>query len=1038
VKGIASSFCTIIISVIVALGITGPAQSSSPAFETLRGNGTCAGYILSHGSIIPGSDSITVGGSKKVRNRDYTIDYASGTLMFTEPVAQSQSVTASYRYEANEKGERPLVGIPGLPVLDTQNFSMNLTYAYRFGNEADGSASPDFATYGLNTTTKLGANSSLKSMFYMSSPQEKTQTIDHLTPKNTTQPAPKQKPKSDELIVQEGEFNMGSLRLKMGYQNVGENFAGISAMRDTKAAPDTVLAQLDKEKGLKRFDVGAEIDLGRGISLTASSKQIKDKNDDIISNTVGFASNNIKLNVSTSKAGENFNRFKDIKEANRDQLAKEAGMKRTSMGLEFASPGAGKDSPWNKLGFNKITDAGGEISAQSAVLNFGKVGLSYFHRNVDAGFSRLGSLSKDDATQMALEIRQQFDPNATANQVTDEDRRQIMNEAGMDRTRMGLSFDAGSVKTSLQMLEIGNQSGGIERKSISISGENYSLSLMDQTIDESFDKMGMLAPTERAQFGNERGMRRTNAAGTFKTGMGSLALGFSKVTDSSGASVLKQRLGFSNNKINFTANFQNVDESFERAGDLADSDRRQLQQERGFKKTDLSANIKFSDKLGLESFYSTSKHSSTSAAREQLRNNLTYTTGFGARIQMFRDEQSQTDADGRTSSNLRQWVKLDHKLPIFGGLSVMGLHDTNTKTALEGTEATATVDQMYIESDKSKKTWIVGDHKTVSFGNGKKEETQSYNLSSKPAQNLSLTGSFLAIDRGEDGSEEVRTYALQWGINKNLSFKAEAMDKDGSNTDVTARRSYSLTGLIAERFSVFSNLKLSASRSVEDKHGNLFKETNAIRMEANVLKGNFAAEYGSSVDAVGNHPFTRAFSFVSDRDPKNRLKFDISYKTRDFGPGGPIIIRDYNLDYKLSEKTSLSYNYFSYKEKRDNKVDPVGGSIIRFNTMIKQYSFTASFKEESNYATCFDRDIYALGIAGKLNWGALVEVSYSLNDISTPGNRSKDHTYWFKYDHQLDADHFLTFTSELKVADNHVPGTQKEIMTRLDFKTVFH
>lgn len=985
-KGIASSFNTILISVVAVLGVAGPAFGAE-GLESLPGQ-------------------------------------------FGGAFTASQS-------RVDDKGERTLVGIPNLPVLDTHNLSMNLTYAYRSGNKAAGSASPDIATYGLNATTRLGANSSLKSMFYVSSPQKKTQVIDHLAT-NDPQPAPQQKAKSDELIVQEGEFGLGSLKLKMGYQNVGENFAGISSMRDTRAAPDAMLAQLGKEKGLKRFDLGAELDLGRGMSLIASSKQVKDKNDGIINNSVGFASNNLKLNISTSKAGENFSRFKDIKEANRDQLAKEAGMKRTNMGLEFASPGAVKDSPWNKLGFNTITDASGKIGTQSAALNFCKVGLNYFRRSVDAGFSRLGSLSKDNATQMALEVRQQFDPNANAGQVTDDDRRQIMNEAGMDRTRIGLSFDAGSVKTNLQMLEIGNQSGGIERMSMSIAGKNYSLSLMDQTIDESFDKMGMLAPVERLQFGNERGMHRTNAAGTFKMGLGNIALGFSKVTDSAGASVLKQRLGFSNDKINFTANFQDVDESFERAGDLADADRKQLQQERGFKKTDLSANIKFSDKLGLESFYSTSKHSSTSAAKEHLRNNLVYTTGFGARIQMFRDEQSQAGADGRTSGNLRQWVKLDHKLPLFGGLSIMGLHDTNTKIDQEGTEVTAAVDQMHLESDKNKKTWIVGDHKTVDFENGKKEETQSYNLSSKPAQNLSLTGSLLAIDRGQDGSEEVHTYGLQWGINKNLNFKAEAMDKDGSNADVTAKQSYSLTGLITEKFSIFSNLKLSASRSVEDKQGNFFKETNAIKMETDILKGNFAAEYSSSMDAAGNHPFTRAFSFVSDRDPENRLKFDVSYKTKDFGPGDPIIIRNYNLDYKLSEKTSLCYNYFSYKENNGGKVDPVGGSMIRFNTMIKQYSFNASFKEESNYAAHLDRDIYGLGISGKLSWGALVEVGYSLDDISAPGNRGKSHTYRVKYDHQLDAEHFLTFTNELKVTNNPTPGTQKEIMARLDYRMVFH
>ncbi|HOP79408.1 MAG TPA: hypothetical protein PLZ21_02480, partial [Armatimonadota bacterium] len=139
----------------------------------------------------------------------------------------------------------------------------------------------------------------------------------------------------------------------------------------------------------------------------------------------------------------------------------------------------------------------------------------------------------------------------------------------------------------------------------------------------------------------------------------------------------------------------------------------------------------------------------------------------------------------------------------------------------------------------------------------------------------------------------------------------------------------------------------------------------------------------------------------------------------------------------LSSKTSLSYNYFSYKEKQDGKIEPVGGSSFKLATVLKGFGVAASFKEESNFAARTDKDMYGLSLSGKLGWGALFEVGYSLDDISTPGGRTKGHTYKAKYDHQLNADHYFTLSGELKTYET-ANGTKKDIQARFDFNTLFN
>lgn len=81
---------------IPATGI--PSERGILASDAIKGNGTKAGYVLSHCGIIPNSETVTVDGSQRVRSRDYYLDAASGTLAFAEPVKTHQVIRVTYRY----------------------------------------------------------------------------------------------------------------------------------------------------------------------------------------------------------------------------------------------------------------------------------------------------------------------------------------------------------------------------------------------------------------------------------------------------------------------------------------------------------------------------------------------------------------------------------------------------------------------------------------------------------------------------------------------------------------------------------------------------------------------------------------------------------------------------------------------------------------------------------------------------------------------------------------------------------------------------
>src|SRR5688572_15225873 len=72
-----------------------PTQRGKTFSESVRGNGTRAGYMLSHGGVIPNSLSISVGARSLRSGVDYYLDAQNGVILFTEPVRSSETIRAS-------------------------------------------------------------------------------------------------------------------------------------------------------------------------------------------------------------------------------------------------------------------------------------------------------------------------------------------------------------------------------------------------------------------------------------------------------------------------------------------------------------------------------------------------------------------------------------------------------------------------------------------------------------------------------------------------------------------------------------------------------------------------------------------------------------------------------------------------------------------------------------------------------------------------------------------------------------------------------
>ncbi|MGQ9919608.1 MAG: hypothetical protein ACUVS7_19615, partial [Bryobacteraceae bacterium] len=230
-----------------------PGAKLGNGFDVLRGNGSPAGYILTHGNIVLDTLTVSVDGRRLVRNRDYFVDPVSGALSFTEPVSSMQSIRATYRYNEGKAAARSLVGLPLLPGFFGGNSNASFLHAYR-GADAKGGLPFDVLTFGMKMDFDLGSLG-LESMLYMSDPRKPG--AKGLFEKDSGK-APRSL-ESDQIVSQKARVEMGDARLSFGYQDVGANFTGFTTLREQGALPKEVVDQLEREKGVRRLSAALEL-----------------------------------------------------------------------------------------------------------------------------------------------------------------------------------------------------------------------------------------------------------------------------------------------------------------------------------------------------------------------------------------------------------------------------------------------------------------------------------------------------------------------------------------------------------------------------------------------------------------------------------------------------------------------------------------------------------------------------------------------------------------------------------------------------------
>lgn len=358
-------------------------MGGTPAFDLIHLDGLGPGIPLRKGNLVPGSERVQLNNLVLKAGDDYGMDYPTGVVYLKRAIRSGDSLSVFYRYDSKAPAAAP-EKINGLGAMKLELVPGQFTVLAGMGmaeRSNDGSVRTS-NLFGFNSNFSAGG-SKLNGIFLFSQKKkvESQQLMGY-------QGAEQQQPTGNaSMVVQNLATKIGKGNFSASYQDVNRNFNDFGAA--LAAGYDAgVVNQLSKEKGLKRMGFSfTDVNVG-SMSLSQSFKSVRDGSKALNWASFGLKQNGFAFNYKSQHVDKGFTRFNDLGEADRAQLAKEAGMDRQSFGGEFAQK-FGKLSFTNDL----IKDgAGSEIERTEIALDSSKIKFRMGDQSVGKTFSRIGSI----------------------------------------------------------------------------------------------------------------------------------------------------------------------------------------------------------------------------------------------------------------------------------------------------------------------------------------------------------------------------------------------------------------------------------------------------------------------------------------------------------------------------------------------------------------------------------------------------------------------------------------------------------------------
>lgn len=548
------------------------------AMDLIRLDAGSPSVILRNAGVLPGSESVEIDGRLLRRGTDYSIDNGSGVIYLMVAPKNGQSARVTYRFDLSLAGKFANAS-KKLAVTNALTFSLSGGNRVVLGmglaeRGKDGTVTSS-NIIGMRNNFSMGGGG--KAMGFMAVGQRKKVQSSSLL--ETGQQDAAVNEDKTQAFLQNVDWSLGPGKLSLDYQDIGSKFDGFSTMT-AAGFTDQQVNELAKEKGLKRSGFAATDLGGRGLKLSAGQRIVTDGKNEIDWRSYSIKAGALEASFDRRQVDKKFNRFKDLKEADRNELAREAGLTRENMGLGYKSGGSAFSA--NRLSVKD--EEGASFLRNSYGAQFGKIKIGIGHQSVDKNFTNFNGLREGDRGQLAR-------------------------ERGLNRD--SLSFSGGGFSLDQSSVTNAESGAGFEAQDLTLGTKAFSFTRILRKQDKKFENLGSLADAEldghvkkiALMYEPQEFVVRPESRGEFvngarvdrqldrlqwspKAGLNLIADVF-KLTGANGDGTIT-RYGVTSKNVRYSFRNQKFDPNFSEAASLMEFERQRLGVDAGMQKVDES------------------------------------------------------------------------------------------------------------------------------------------------------------------------------------------------------------------------------------------------------------------------------------------------------------------------------------------------------------------------------------------------------------------------------------------------------------------
>lgn len=925
-------------------------------------------------------------------------------------------------------------------------------------------------------------------------------------------------------------LSTGALNLNYAARSIGETFSSFKGLRESEKG------QWEREKGMRSslLDAGLLFGTAKKPSggLDFQEQRFADKSGSLRREMLALQAGTLRFSLWNRSADRDFKRLNDLSEADkttlaldlyrqynpaakpeqvtpndRVQIAREAGFQREALRIDLAQ---GKKGAFS-FSEQSLTDTPKDaketarpgLSRQSLSIETTPLTLTATRRRTDQKFTRIADLADVEKSYLALDIRRQFDPEARLEQVTPKEREQAIKEAGLERSllrgRVALGKD---VALSLTQISIRREPGekenpadsrAIHREVVALTGKKLSFDWMRQRIDTHFAGLAELSDLERARFGNEYGLQRSQQNllwqldKTSQVRFSSLGVRGDPVQAAAALAVagadrkkleaaralaagfLRESFALESKGLSLLVNRAQTDRDFTRAADLAlpDADKQSVEADRGFHRTDYAVHLDRIRGLTLDTFHAAAVDGAE-RKRDIYRDSLLYKPNPRLTVTYAADGDLaalKEKVNGSSHSHFQAHQSLGK------GMSFTVYQDETATYEKGDLTKGAHTDYLQFTTNKESASAVQFESRNTSYNNGKYERANLLNVHAKPVKSLRFGYTRQEINRGEDPkdpSESANALDFQWQATQQFAVIAAVSHRDTTNHENASSTSVGLQGepfknvALAAKFDEVHNdgkntrdladisvsnkapfhmgalrdLTVTARYASLNDQRKLQNETMTGRAAWTLWKNQCILDYGGYTLPDGKSTISRFYSFVTDPNPKHWFHGSFLYKVRTLVDGQEKLIRRFAADARLSKVTSLTYLYGTLPEDEKGTILPQTTADLtlkhQFRTNLNLLWF---YRINDNAATKILTRSLGMGLEGKISRDSRLELAISTGASGFSDRYDRTQHYRLLFDRQISSDHSVTLSAEWRTHDGK--DLRDEIQANLDFHRRF-